>query len=102
MDTAHEYCLVYVKNLNNAKLDDVIEEASYFSLFDEAKYMVVKNANVFMASKRKKKDEEDTDDAKISKKDEKLLQYLENPNTNTILIFTVYGKVDSKKKINKR
>ena len=86
-------------DLNNAELDDVIEEASYFSLFDEAKYMVVKNANVFMASKRKKKDEEDTDDDKISKKDEKLLQYLENPNTNTIIIFTVYGKVDSKKKI---
>lgn len=86
-------------DLNNTELDDVIEEASYFSLFDEAKYMVVKNANVFMASKRKKKDEEDSDDDKVSKKDEKLLQYLENPNTNTILIFTVYGKVDSKKKI---
>ena len=52
-----------------------------------------------MASKRKKKDEEDTDDDKISKKDKKLLQYLENPNTNTILIFTVYGKPASKKKI---
>ena len=87
-------------DLNNTELDDVIEEASYFSLFDEAKYMVVKNANVFMASKRKKKDEDVEDDEdKVSKKDEKLLQYLENPNTNTILIFTVYGKVDSKKKI---
>lgn len=87
-------------DLNNTELDDVIEEASYFSLFDEAKYMVVKNANVFMASKRKKKDEDDeNDEDKVSKKDEKLLQYLENPNTNTILLFTVYGKVDSKKKI---
>lgn len=84
-------------DLNSVELEDVIEEASYFSLFDEAKYMVVKNANVFMASKRKK-NEEDEDD-KVNKKDEKLLQYLENPNTNTILIFTLYGKPASNKKI---
>ena len=83
-------------DLNNTELDDVLEEASYFSLFDEAKYMVVKNANVFMATKRKK---EDVDDDNVSKKDEKLLQYLENPNSNTILIFTVYGKPASNKKI---
>lgn len=83
-------------DLNNVELDDVIEEASYFSLFDEAKYMVVKNADIFKASK--KKSEEDGEE-KVSKKDQRLLDYLENPNSNTILIFTVYGKVDSKKKI---
>lgn len=82
-------------DLNNVELDDVIEEASYFSLFDEAKYMVVKNADIFKASKKKTDDSED----KVSKKDQRLLDYLENPNNNTILIFTVYGKVDSKKKI---
>lgn len=81
-------------DLNGVELDDVLEEASYFSLFDEKKYMVVKNASLFGSSKRKSTGEETS-----SKKDEKLLQYLESPNPNTILIFTVNGKVDSKKKI---
>ena len=42
-------------DLNSCELDDVLEEANYFSLFDEAKYMVVKNANLFLASKKKEK-----------------------------------------------
>jgi len=85
-------------DLNSVELDDVLEEASYFSLFDDKKYMVVKNASIFGASKRKSKDENDDED-KVSKKDEKLLQYLNEPNDNTVLIFTLNGKADSKKKI---
>jgi DNA polymerase-3 subunit delta len=91
-------------DLNNAELEDIIEEASYFSLFDELKYMVVKNANIFLPSKRKKKEDDETsenEDEKVSKKDEVLLKYLESPNANTVLIFTVYGKVDVRKKIGK-
>ena len=83
-------------DLNNVELDDVLEEANYFSLFDEKKYMVIKNANNFGTSRRKK---EDDDEENVSKKDEKLLKYLESPNYNTVLIFTINGKVDSKKKI---
>lgn len=107
-------------DLNSCDLDDVLEEANYFSLFDDAKYMVVKNANLFLASKKKKekkekktkeekmlealamseeKKEEVEEEEKEAKKYESLLQYLESPNANTILIFTVYGKADSKKKI---
>lgn len=81
-------------DLNTVLLDEVLEEAAYFSLFDEKKYMVVKNANIFGSSKRKSVDEEN-----VSKKDEKLLKYLEDPNYSTILIFTINGKIDSKKKI---
>lgn len=81
-------------DLNTILLDEVLEEAAYFSLFDEKKYMVVKNANIFGSSKRKSVDEEN-----VSKKDEKLLKYLEDPNYSTILIFTINGKIDSKKKI---
>lgn len=81
-------------DLNGVLLEEVLEEAAYISLFLEKKYMVVKNANIFGSSTRKKNDEE-----KTSKKDEKLLDYLEKPNLNTILIFTINGKVDSKKKI---
>ena len=44
-------------DLNAVDLDDVLEEASYFSLFDDKKYMVVKNAQIFGASKRKSKEE---------------------------------------------
>ncbi|MGN1337845.1 MAG: DNA polymerase III subunit delta [Candidatus Coprovivens sp.] len=107
-------------DLNSCDLDDVLEEANYFSLFDDAKYMVVKNANLFLASKKKKEKkekktkeekmlealamseeekEEAEEEEKEAKKYESLLQYLESPNANTILIFTVYGKADSKKKI---
>lgn len=82
-------------DLNATLLDDVLEEAAYFSLFDEKKYIVVKNANIFGSSKKKASNEEDS----VSKKDEKLIKYLEEPNLNTVLIFCVNGKIDSKKKI---
>ena len=81
-------------DLNNQLLDDILEEANYFSLFDDKKYMVVNNANIF-GSSRKKSDEEEAS----SKKDEKLIKYLEEPNPNTILIFTLYGKAAGNKKI---
>ena len=86
-------------DLNAVELDDVLEEASYFSLFDDKKYMVVKNAQIFGASKRKTKEDETSEEEKVSKKDEKLLQYLNEPNENTVLIFTINGKADTKKKI---
>ena len=80
-------------DLNNVLIDDVLEEASYFSLFDDIKYMVCKNANMFAASKKSSSEET------TSKKDNNLLKYLEEPNPNTVLIFTLNGKADSKKKI---
>lgn len=86
-------------DLNAVELDDVLEEASYFSLFDDKKYMVVKNAQIFGSSKRKSKEEDNDEEEKVSKKDEKLLQYLNEPNDNTVLIFTINGKADTKKKI---
>ena len=86
-------------DLNAVELDDVLEEAAYFSLFDDKKYMVVKNASIFGASKKKAKEEDNGDEEKVSKKDEKLLQYLNAPNDNTVLIFVYNGKADTKKKI---
>jgi DNA polymerase-3 subunit delta len=81
-------------DLNNCSLEDIIEEANYFSLFDDKKYIVVKNSIIFTSPK--KKDEEDDS---VSKKDEILLRYLESPNYNTILIFTLNGKANGTKKI---
>jgi len=85
--------LVSTYDLNNDNLNDVLAEASYFSLFDEKKYIVVRNAYIFGTSRKKKEDEEN------NKKDEGLLKYLEQPNSNTILIFTYMGKIDGKKKV---
>ena len=85
-------------DLNAVDLDEILEEAAYFSLFDDKKYMVVKNAFIFGASKRKNKNDVDDSDT-VSKKDEKLIKYLETPNSNTILIFMLNGKADTKKKI---
>lgn len=74
-------------------LEDVLEEALYFSFFEEKKYIVVRNAFLFGSAKKKTEEKKDT------KNEEKLLQYLKNPNPNTVLIFTLNGKVDGKKKI---
>ena len=83
-----------VFDLNYQLLDDILEEANYFSLFDEKKIMVVKNANMFCTARKKEEEIETT-----SKKDDKLIKYLENPNPNTIIIFTVNNKAASNKKI---
>lgn len=85
-------------DLNAISLDEILEEAAYFSLFDEKKYIVVRNSDIFASSKKKSKNDESEDD-NVSKKDANLLKYLESPNSNTVLIFTINGKIDSKKKI---
>ena len=81
-------------DFNNIELDEILEEAAYISLFLEKKYMVVRNASIFGSSKSK-----DKESKKSSKDSEKLLNYLEEPNPNTIIIFIINGKVDSKKKL---
>jgi len=79
-------------NLDENTMDEVLQEASYFSMFDDKKCVVVKNAKIFGSSK--------ISDSNKSKEDtNKLLKYLENENKNTKLIFIYNGKCDSKKKI---
>lgn len=74
-------------NLNS--IDDVILEAGYFSIFDEEKYIIAKNANFFGSGKI---NESET---------AKLLNYLENPSDKTTIIFVCNEKIDSRKKITK-
>ena len=83
-------------DLNIDELDNVLEEAAYMSLFDDEKIMLVKNANMFGTNK-KKSEEDDS----VSNKDKKLLDYLNNPNSNTKIIFTISGKANGTKKITK-
>ncbi len=76
---------VYDKNLEN-----ILEEASYVSLFDEKKYLMVKNANFFGKEK-------------LSEKETKLLnEYLEHPYANTILFFITYEEIDKRKGYTKK
>lgn len=76
-------------DLSIDSIEDIILEAGYFSLFDEEKYIVIRNANIFGS-------------AKISEKDtELLLNYFKNPNTLTNIIFVCNEKLDNRKKITK-
>jgi len=79
-------------NMNENTMDEVLEEASYFSMFDTLKCVIVKNAKIFSANKN-------SDSNKNKEDANKLLKYLENENKNTRLIFVLNGKADSKKKI---
>lgn len=79
-------------NMNENTIDEVLEEASYLSMFDEKKCIIVKNAHFFGSSKN-------SDSNKTKEEANKLLKYLNAENINTKLIFIYNGKIDSKKKI---
>lgn len=79
-------------NLEENTLDEVLEEASYFSMFDDRKCLVVKNAKMCASSKN-------GDSKKIQEDTEKLLKYWQSENKQTRLIFILNGKADTKKKI---
>ena len=79
-------------NMDENTIDEILEEDSYFSMFDDKKCVVVKNAKIFGSSK--------SSDTNKAKEDiNKLLKYLDEENKNTKLIFIYNGKADSKKKI---
>ena len=70
-------------------LDNVILEAGYFSMFGEVKYIIVRNANFFGSQKLNDKDTEI------------LLNYLNQPNNLSVLIFICNEKIDTRKKVTK-
>ena len=76
-------------DLNINTLEDVIIEAGYYSIFQEDKYIIVKNANFFGSSKLSE------DDTNL------LINYLDSPQDNTIIIFVCNEKLDLRKKITK-
>lgn len=74
-------------NANRCTIKEVVEEASYFSLDDNKKWIVVSNAD-FLGT------------GKISESDNELLsKYLENSNETTNIIFTTLNGIDLRKKI---
>lgn len=72
-----------------SSVDDILEEASFVSMFAEEKAVIVKNASFFGATKLNEKDTT------------KLTKYLSNPNSLTTLIFTTYEDVDTRKTLSK-
>ena len=79
-------------NLDEDTIDDVLTEASYQSIFNESKCLIVRNAKFFSTSKQ-------ADSKKNKEISDKLLKYLEKENKNTKIVFILNGKADSKKKI---
>ena len=78
-----------IYNAQEQTLEDIINEASYVSMFGEMKYILVKNANYFGTEKLKEQDEK------------MLLKYMENPYPLTTIIFTTYEPIDERKKVTK-
>ncbi len=80
---------VLTMDLSVSTLQDVIEEATYVSMFQEQKYIIVRNANFFTSNKSKEEDIE------------LFLKYIKNPIPLTTIIFTCSSKVDARKKVYK-
>ena len=79
-------------NMDDNSIDEILNEASYFSMFEDKKCLIVKNAKFFSSSRN-------SDSNKAKEDSSKLLNYLANENKNTIIIFILNDKVDTKKKI---
>lgn len=78
-----------IYNAIDCTIEDILSEASYVSMFEEMKYLIVKNANFFGSQKLKEAEEE------------QLFKYLEQPYPLCTIIFTTYEPVDQRKKITK-
>ena len=76
-------------DMNGCGIEDILLEAGYFSMFEEEKFIIVRNANFFGSGKLNEKDMSS------------LLKYLENPNNLTNIIFICSEKIDARKKITK-
>jgi len=75
-------------DLNNDLIDTIINDCLTISLFSEKKLVICENANMFTGN--------------TSKDSEIIEEYLNNPNPDTTLIFTVNNeKLDERKKITK-
>lgn len=78
-------------NLENTLIEEIIEDASTISLFQDKKIIIVDNAYIFGSSGNKKILEQNID---------KLINYIENSNPSSILIFNLNkDKIDTRKKV---
>lgn len=72
----------------NDGINNILEDANSLSMFGNKKLIIVNDSFVFTSINKQEIEEK------------KLLDYINNPNENTILVFTVnYEKLDERKKI---
>lgn len=76
-------------------LNDVVNEANYFSFDDTKKYIIVRCDNMFKTTKKDEEEESSSLDTKILEK------YLDNPSNNSILILVSMTSPDKRRKIYK-
>ncbi len=80
-------------DLENQSLDEILEDASMISMFGAKKGILVSNSYIFTGTTKKSTIIQNTD---------LLLSYIEHPNPDTILIFSIVTeKLDERKKITK-
>lgn len=79
-------------------LTDVINEANYFSLTNEQKYIIVKSANLFKGSKK----EENEKEVALNNDIKLLEKYITNPSEISTIIFTSLESPDKRRKIYKQ
>ena len=82
-------------DLECSTLEELITEASFSSMFDDKKYIIIKNAKFFYPSKK------DNNTDKIKGEIELFNRYLVDENKKVYLIFMLDKKPDGKKKITK-
>ena len=80
---------IIIMDLTLNSLEDILTEATYVSMFQEQKFIIVKNS-LFFTSKKET-------DIEL----ELLTKYMNNPVSLSTIIFTAYEKIDQRKKITK-
>ncbi len=80
-------------DLENINIKNIIDDAETLSLFDEKKVIIIDNCYIFTGVNKIEYSESEQDI---------LINYINNPNPNTIIIFNVnHEKLDERKKITK-
>lgn len=74
-------------------INEVIQEAGYYSLTGETKYIIFNEPSFFKSTK---KDEEGSN---LNKDSEVLLNYINNPNKDAVIIITLSYLPDKRKKV---
>ena len=74
-------------------INEVTQEAGYYSLTGETKYIIYNEPSFFKATKK------DEEGSSINKDSETLLSYLNNPNKDAIIIITLSYIPDKRKKV---
>ena len=74
-------------------INEIVQEAGYYSLTGETKYIIFNEPSFFKTTKKEE------DSSNLNKDSEVLLNYLSNPNKDVIIIITLSYLPDKRKKV---